>query len=91
MRRHAGYPAVPIVWGIPSATIEHFNTAMSEADVSEGRRAFSPVMVDPGRVQDSGLVKDVVSLNIPNEAGNFDTTLVKLAAQQLLASTERWV
>lgn len=86
---HAGYPAVPIVWGI-SATIEHFNTAMSEAHASEGRRAFSPVMVDPGRVQDSGLVKDVVSLNIPNEAGNFDTTLVKLAAQQLLDSTERW-
>lgn len=86
---HAGYPPVPIVWGI-SATIEHFRTAMKEADASKDRRAFPPVMVDPARVQESGLVKDVVTLNIPNEAGNFDTTLVKLAAQKLLDSTARW-
>lgn len=86
---HAGYPAVPIVWGI-SATIQHFQDAMTEADAAKDRRAFPAVMVDPARVQESGLVKDVVSLDIPNEAGNFDTTLVKLAAQKLLASTERW-
>ncbi len=86
---HAGHPAIPIVWGI-SATIDRFNTAMKEADASDDRRAFPPVMVDPNRVQESGLVKDVVSLNIPNEAGNFDSTLVKLAAQKLAASTERW-
>lgn len=86
---HAGYPPIPIVWGI-SATIERFDTAMKEADASKERRAFPPVMVDPNRVQESGLVKDVVSLNIPNEAGNFDTTLVKLAAQKLAASTGRW-
>lgn len=86
---HAGYPPIPIVWGI-SATIERFHTAMKEADASKDRRAFAPVMVDPNRVQESGLVKDVVSLDIPNEAGNFDTTLVKLAAQKLAASTERW-
>lgn len=86
---HAGYPPIPIVWGI-SATIEHFRTAMNEADASQGRRAFPAVMVDPNRVQESGLVKDVVSLDIPNEAGNFDTTLVKLAAEKLAASTTRW-
>lgn len=86
---HAGYPPIPIVWGI-SATIEHFRTAMNEADASKDRRAFPPVMVDPNRVQESGLVKDVVSLDIPNEAGNFDTTLVRLAAQKLAASTDRW-
>lgn len=86
---HAGYPPIPIVWGI-SATIERFDTAMREADASKDRRAFPPVMVDPNRVQESGLVKDVVSLDIPNEAGNFDTTLVKLAAQKLASSTERW-
>lgn len=86
---HAGYPPIPIVWGI-SATIERFETAMREAHASKERRAFTPVMVDPNRVQESGLVKDVVSLNIPNEAGNFDTTLVKLAAQKLADSTERW-
>lgn len=86
---HAGYPPIPIVWGI-SATIERFHTAMKEADASKDRRALAPVKVDPNRVQESGLVKDVVSLDIPNEAGNFDTTLVKLAAQKLAASAERW-
>ncbi|PQM53302.1 type III restriction endonuclease subunit R [Mycolicibacter virginiensis] len=86
---HAGYPPIPIVWGI-SATIERFRTAMNEANESGQRRDFPAVMVDPNRVQESGLVKDVVSLDIPNEAGNFDTTLVKLAAQKLASSTERW-
>lgn len=86
---HSGYPAIPIVWGI-SATIERFNTAMKEADASKDRRAFPAIMVDPARVQESGLVKDVVILDIPNEAGNFDTTLVKVAAQKLAASSERW-
>ena len=86
---HAGYPPIPIVWGI-SATIERFRTAMTEADASKDRRAFPAVMVDPARVQESGLVKDVVTLSIPNEAGNFDTTLVKLAAQKLVDSTVRW-
>ncbi|WP_237160485.1 type III restriction endonuclease subunit R [Mycolicibacter engbaekii] len=86
---HAGYPPIPIVWGI-SATIERFHTAMQEAHAHQGRRAFPPVIVDPNRVQESGLVKDVVSLDIPNEAGNFDTTLVKLGAQKLATSTVRW-
>ena len=86
---HAGYPAIPIVWGI-SATIERFESAMKEADQSKTRLRFQPVTVDPGRVQESGLVKDVVSLKIPNEAGNFDTTLVKLGAQELVDSTKRW-
>lgn len=86
---HAGYPPIPIVWGI-SATIDHFKTAMAEADASKDRRAFPPVMVDPARVQESGLVKDVVTLEIPNEAGNFDTTLVKRAAERLAASAARW-
>jgi hypothetical protein len=86
---HAGYPPVPIVWGI-SATIERFESAMKEADDTRTRTRFAPVNVDPGRVQESGLVKDVVSLKIPNEAGNFDTTLVKLGAQELVDSTKRW-
>lgn len=86
---HAGYPPIPIVWGI-SATIERFDTAMKETEASKDRRRFPPVTVDPNRVQESGLVKDVVILDIPNEAGNFDTTLVKLGAQKLASSTERW-
>jgi hypothetical protein len=86
---HAGYPPIPIVWGI-SATIERFKSAMEQAHADQTRRAFPAVQVDPSRVQESGLVKDIVALSIPNEAGNFDSTLVRVAARKLKESTERW-
>ncbi len=86
---HAGYPPIPIVWGI-SATIERFRGAMSEADADKTRRALPMVTVDGFRVQASGLVKDTVVLEIPAETGNFDTVLVKRAARKLRESTERW-
>jgi type III restriction enzyme len=82
-------PPIPIVWGI-SATIEHFDAAMNEAEVTKDRRALPSVQVDPGRVQESGLVKDTLVLDIPNEAGNFDSVLVRRAARKLKESTERW-
>lgn len=86
---HAGYPPIPIVWGI-SATIERFKSAMEQAHADQTRRAFPAIQVDPSRVQESGLVKDIVALSIPNEAGNFDSTLVRVAARKLKESTERW-
>lgn len=86
---HAGYPAVPIVWGI-SATIERFKDAMAAADAVDSRRALPPVTVDGFRVQESGLIKDTVVLEIPAEAGNFDTVLVRRAAKKLRESSERW-
>jgi hypothetical protein len=82
-------PPIPVVWGI-SATIEKFETAMTEAEAARDRRALPPVKVDPGRVQESGLVKDTLVLDIPNEAGNFDSVLVRRAARKLKESTERW-
>ena len=42
------------------------------------------------RVQESGLVKDTLVLDIPDEAGNFDSVLVRRAARKLKDSTERW-
>lgn len=86
---HAGYPAIPIVWGI-SATIERFRNAMSEANADATRRALPTIQVDPARVQESGLVKDTIVLDIPAEAGNFDTVLVRRAARKLRESSERW-
>jgi len=86
---HAGYPAVPIVWGI-SATIERFKEAMEKAHAVDSRRALPPVTVDGFRVQESGLIKDTVVLEIPAEAGNFDTVLVRRAARKLKESSERW-
>lgn len=82
-------PPIPVVWGI-SATIERFQEAMKAADATRDRRALPAVNVDPALVQESGLVKDTVALNIPHEAGNFDSVLVRLAARKLKESTERW-
>jgi hypothetical protein len=86
---HSGYPPIPVVWGI-SATIERFAEAMKAADADKSRRALPPVMVDASRVQESGLVKDTLLLDIPDEAGNFDMVLVRRAARKLRESTERW-
>lgn len=85
----ANRAAMPIVWGI-SATIERFRDAMKEAHADDARRALPPVQVDPIRVQESGLVKDVIDLDIPAEAGNFDTVLVRRAANKLKDSSVRW-
>lgn len=86
---HAGLPPVPIVWGI-SATIERFREAMAAANAARTRQALPAVLVEPSRVQESGLVKDTIVLDIPAEAGNFDSVLVKRAAKKLRASSERW-
>ena len=82
-----GVPGIPVVWGI-SATVERFNKAM---EVATGRTTLPPVTVDPTRVQDSGLLKDIIALDIPDEAtGDFDTVLVRRAADKLLESTKEW-
>jgi hypothetical protein len=82
-------PPIPIVWGI-SATVERFDAAMKEAEATRNRRALPAVLVDPGLVQESGLVKDTLMLDIPDEAGNFDSVLVRRAARKLRDSTGRW-
>lgn len=84
-----GQSPIPIVWGV-SATIERFKDAMKDAHADDARRALPSVQVDPIRVQESGLVKDIIDLDIPNEAGNFDTVLVRRAATKLKDSSARW-
>ena len=81
-----GVPAVPIVWGI-SATVERFNDAMAKA---ENRTSYSPVVVDPGRVQESGLLKDDIRLDFPAETGRFDTVLLARATGKAKKATELW-
>ncbi|MCX7407363.1 MAG: DEAD/DEAH box helicase family protein [Planctomycetales bacterium] len=83
-----GVPGIPVVWGI-SATVERFNKAMDEAQ-AQGRSTLPPVTVDAARVQDSGLLKDTIVLDIPDEAGDFDTVLVRRAADKLRESTTEW-
>ena len=82
-----GVPGVPVVLGI-SATVARFNKAMEGA---QGRSTLPPVTVDPILVQDSGLLKDIIALDIPEEAmGDFDTVLLRRATDKLRESTEEW-
>lgn len=80
---------MPIVLGI-SATIGRFKQAMDAADTRDTRLALPDVVVEPSRVQASGLVKDTVVLDIPGEGGDFGTTLVTEAAKRLKESALRW-
>jgi type III restriction enzyme len=82
----SGVPGIPVVLGI-SATVERFNRAMEGA---KGRTTLPNVDVDATRVQDSGLLKDTIILDIPDEAGQFDTVLVRRAADKLRESTAEW-
>jgi len=82
-----GVPGIPVVWGI-SATVERFNKAM---EVATGRTTLPPVTVDTTRVQESGLLKDTIALDIPDEkTGDFDTVLVRRAAEKLRESSKEW-
>lgn len=82
----AGVPPLPIVWGI-SATVQRFNEAMERA---EDRTTYPPVVVDPVRIQESGLLKDDIRLDFPTEAGEFDTVLLARAARKVKEATNRW-
>ncbi len=86
---HDEYPPVPLVLGI-SATLQRFVEAMERAHAVDSRTMLPPVEVDVGRVQESGLIKDSIVLDIPAEAGNFDTVLVRRAARKLRESTQMW-
>jgi type III restriction enzyme len=79
-------PPIPIVWGI-SATVERFNDAMKDA---KGRGNLPNIQVDSAKVQASGLLKDDIVLDIPKEAGSFDTVLLRRATDKLKKSTESW-
>jgi len=81
-----GVPGIPVVLGI-SATVERFNRAMEGA---QGRTTLPSIEVDPTRVQDSGLLKDTIVLDIPDEVGQFDTVLVRRATDKLRESTAEW-
>ena len=79
-------PPVPIVWGI-SATIERFRSAMEGAT---DRTDYPPVQVDIDKVRASGLVKDEIGLDEPDEKGSFGSTLLREAVQATLDYQQRW-
>jgi type III restriction enzyme len=81
-----GVPPIPVVWGI-SATIDRFNKAMEGAS---SRVTLAPVTVDVTAVQDSGLLKDFILLDIPDETGDFDSVLIRRATEKLREIAKEW-
>ena len=79
-------PPVPVVWGI-SATIERFTVAMEGVT---SRTTYPPVAVDIERVAASGLIKDEIVLDEPDESGTFSTTLLREAVRTTLDFEQRW-
>jgi hypothetical protein len=80
-------PGIPTVWGI-SATVERFNKAMEGA---KGRDTLSNVVVDTKKVQNSGLIKDVIILDVPDEdVGDFTTVLLRRGTDKLKEITGAW-
>jgi type III restriction enzyme len=79
-------PGIPIVWGI-SATVKRFNDAMAGMT---GRSTLPNVVVDSKKVQDSGLIKDTIKLDVPEEIGDFTTVLLRRGAERLRAMSKAW-
>lgn len=83
---HGDTPAIPVVWGI-SATVERFTAAMAGATA---RTKLTDIVVDPAKVQASGLLKDTIVLDIPAEEGAFEQVLLRRGTEKLRESTTAW-
>lgn len=79
-------PGIPIVWGI-SATVQRFNAAV---EGMQGHDSLRAVQVDPDKVQDSGLIKDTIDLDVPTEVGDFATALLKRGTEKLRDISKAW-
>lgn len=79
-------PAVPIVWGI-SATVKRFDEAMARADAFTKEKN---VVIHPQDVQDSGLLKNALTLDIPDEDGDFSTSMVRDATLDFVEVCRTW-
>ena len=79
-------PGIPIVWGI-SATVQRFNDAVSGM---QGRSTLPNVVVDAKKVQESGLLKDTINLDVPDETGDFSTVLLRRATGKLREISNTW-
>ena len=81
-----GVPGIPVVWGI-SATVERFDAAIAEM---EDRTKLANVIVKSKLVQDSGLLKDTINLEVPDETGDFSTVLLRRGTEKLREISEAW-
>ncbi|MGE9295101.1 MAG: DEAD/DEAH box helicase, partial [Puniceicoccales bacterium] len=81
-----GVPGVPVVWGI-SATVQRFDEAVK---AMQDRTALPNVVVNSKLVQDSGLLKDTINLDVPDETGDFATVLLRRGTTKLRDITKAW-
>lgn len=81
-----GVPGIPIVWGI-SATVQRFNDAVAGM---QNRSTLPNVIVDAKKVQDSGLLKDTINLDVPDETGDFSTVLLRRGTAKLSDISNAW-
>ncbi len=79
-------PGIPVVWGI-SATVQRFNEAVVGM---KDRDTLSNVIVDAKKVQESGLLKDTINLDVPDETGDFSTVLLRRATIKLHDISRAW-
>lgn len=79
-------PGIPVVWGI-SATVQRFNEAIKGM---EGHNTLTNVVVDAKKVQDSGLLKDTINLDVPDETGDFSTVLLRRGTDKLREISNAW-
>lgn len=79
-------PAIPIVWGI-SATVKRFDEAMSSANAFTKEKN---VVINPKDVQESGLLKNALTLDIPDEDGDYSTTMVRDSTLDFVEVCELW-
>jgi hypothetical protein len=79
-------PGIPIVWGI-SATVQRFNDAVTGM---QNRSTLPNVVVDPKKVQESGLLKDTIDLGVPVDTGDFSTVLLRRGTDKLRESSAAW-
>lgn len=81
-----GVAGIPVVWGI-SATVERFNEAIKGM---ESRATLPNVVVNSKLVQESGLLKDTINLDVPDETGDFSTVLLRRGTGKLREISLAW-
>jgi len=79
-------PGLPIVWGI-SATVQRFNDAIQGIPKLS---TLPNVIVDSALVQGSGLLKDTINLDVPDEVGDMTTVLLRRGAGKLREISKAW-
>lgn len=81
-----GVPGMPVVWGI-SATVERFNNAIQDISTLS---TLPNVTVDSQMVQDSGLLKDTINLDVPDETGDMTTVFLRRGTAKLRELSKAW-